>query len=1095
MPTDEYSHEQGEALRFTFSFSEDDVVLDPTPQGVRVSVDGCRSSSEPGGPALPIRTVRVAVPPGMWPGEPQVREGERQSLTDEPVVVLAAQLSRPGVSEREDDCCCAGQGCCTRHDEGDPNEDRGYVTDPFPHPAHIPPDPVLYEAAARDRKAVLVRGLHHVGPTPLVTLELRPVRYAEDGTLELVTRIEVEVPYGPRPTEHRPPGKLHEVFGELGLDRKALNLQPLPELTFTSRAQADRHAKLVANLVVNKEVVGDLSAHVRPILDALPADYLVITDNVRWNADTITPAGPLSGDLVAEFERLTAHKRSRGLTTKVVTVTDIVGGRYGDFRTGARDLQEVIRRFLKDVHQRWGVAWLLLGGDIGVIPMRAVAGGREGTMDVATDDPPKDNASHWTGSFLKMHVVSPGTWWPGDWMAELVNESTGTLIPFDPTGATATSGTGWYFTTNDTYSTRSATSTNFVRVNGSASVANGTLRWLYQWNQIPTDFYYASLQGWVLAEQEVGFGPFSFQVPYVFFPDHDWDVSGNGIYAQFPGDKNIDGVAWATDLSVGRAPVSSGSEAKAFVDKVLSYENYELGMLSLRSNADDWVRRVLIASSDWGGPVGISKTHNDPPGDDSFHTGATSTVIHLKDVPASGRELVAHISDNDRRVLAYSAAQTPPAAGWYYTVSATDHSANGIELTLWGSTVFIALPSKWIVVNGAAAERNPDHYELDDPAEDGSMSDQEQLRQQMAADLPGWSRVTRLYADLADLTPAERVATPVSYLTSTRIEAGFNASPHIVSMSGHGNPDGVDGASAGMAAGLTNADPGFIAYADSCLTSAHDWGGSLGEELVKSAHGAVAYLGNTRFSWIGQGDDVQRWFFHGLTNTRHLGLLNDTRLALMNGGFYPGDARWTVMAMTLYGDPEMQVWRRPPNRVWPKVTWPGKNIRVPIEVAVPKPPFRIPIPDPPPYVIHVSQPNGFEQTMMAEAGSVTKVDISGAKSGPLSIKVAIRGDMEHVPFEHTISILRPGWLTGQVTAVLSNDAGHPWTEVTVKHLVDDVTTWTTVVVAADDPERNGILDAVVASQVSEKLISLYVDWASPGALVKRFRLGASEHAD
>ena len=108
----------------------------------------------------------------------------------------------------------------------------------------------------------------------------------------------------------------------------------------------------------------------------LPADYLIITDNQTWNAATITPTGSVAGDMVAAFQQLAAWKRSRGVTAKVVTVTNIVRGRYGDFVTGSRDLQEVIRRFLKWAHANWGVAWVLLGGDLGVVPARLGRCGR-----------------------------------------------------------------------------------------------------------------------------------------------------------------------------------------------------------------------------------------------------------------------------------------------------------------------------------------------------------------------------------------------------------------------------------------------------------------------------------------------------------------------------------------------------------------------------------------------------------------------------------------------------------------------------------------------------------------------------------------------
>jgi hypothetical protein len=58
---------------------------------------------------------------------------------------------------------------------------------------------------------------------------------------------------------------------------------------------------------------------------------------------------------VETLEKLAQAKRAQGLSAKVVSITDIVKGKYGDVKTGSRDLQEVIRRFLKLVREKWGV--------------------------------------------------------------------------------------------------------------------------------------------------------------------------------------------------------------------------------------------------------------------------------------------------------------------------------------------------------------------------------------------------------------------------------------------------------------------------------------------------------------------------------------------------------------------------------------------------------------------------------------------------------------------------------------------------------------------------------------------------------------------
>jgi Peptidase family C25 len=143
----------------------------------------------------------------------------------------------------------------------------------------------------------------------------------------------------------------------------------------------------------------DISGYLPTLM--ISADYLVITDNVAWDAQTVQPKAA-HGDLVSAFKKLTDWKNRRGLNTRIVTVTQIVNGAYGDFVTGARDLQEIIRNFLKWAHQNWGVAWVLLGGDVDTIPVRLIAGPALADVYPQSTDPPPDKCSFWTGKFLKM---------------------------------------------------------------------------------------------------------------------------------------------------------------------------------------------------------------------------------------------------------------------------------------------------------------------------------------------------------------------------------------------------------------------------------------------------------------------------------------------------------------------------------------------------------------------------------------------------------------------------------------------------------------------------------------------------------------------
>jgi hypothetical protein len=1098
----EYTHEEGRAVRVDVHIGKDDVRITRTPMGVRVELADCHNLGAPGAPALPRRLLHVALPEGMWPEPMQLRDRERVALTDEATLVVPVQPLAPGVPRKHDKhddkdkcdkpddethCDCK---CCRPKPQGGPWEDPGYRVDPFPAPPVVPPDPALYEAEARDREGAKLTTVRMVGRVPVVAIDLRPVRYTEQGQLELLSHIAIEIPYSTRPRERASDAELSALLEKVGVRLDPKQLHPMPEPEITSKAQASRYAELAKSLVINPDLVHP--ARWVDIAALLPADYVIITDNQSWNAETITPIAPLGGDMVAQFERLAANKRARGVSAKVVTIGDIVNGRYGNFRRGARDLQEVLRNFVKHAHEHWGTAWLLLGGDVSVLPARHAAGALEGHMDVATTDPPDNNKSFWTGTFLKMHAASPGTWWPGSSPRQLINAGTGQLIPYDATGATATGGLGWYWTASD-YTTRSTMPTEFVRVNGPASVLNARLQWLYEWNRIPTDLYYASLQSWVIAWHEYSLWLFTVRLPYVYYPPHDWDALDNGVYGQYVGGADVDGVHWTTDLSVGRAPVQSAAEAQAFVDKAIAYGN--LGQALVFWGRSSWLERVVIASSNWGGGIRVWRGLSSPPGNNQFRAGSDTTVINLGSMPANfDNQLIAEISNTDRRELPYNAHSSPASRGWHFAKSATDHAPPVLSLSIFGINFDIPLPSQWIVVHGPAVERDPPTYLFDWTGQDGSMADQEQLRVQLANDLPGWSEVSRLYEDMTDLTPAETAAAPIGYLTSARLQTALNGSPHIVSLSGHGNPDGCCGAGAWMASMLTNGRPGFIGYADSCLTGAVDSEDSFAEALLKNPNGgAVAYVGSTRFSWISVGDDVQRAFFSRLKQTRHIGLLNDCRMGALDFDYWHAYARWIAMSLTLFGDPEMSVWRFAPKVIWPTVRWKKRDLRIPVEVELPRPPRPVEIGRelPTHYWVNVRQADGFDRLERAEAGTTVSVDVSDAKPGHLTVTVNADA-AAYAPYERVFEVDGPRWITGRVVAITHRDDTHPWTRVDVRTTDGQMRRW--VVNGRSDahgePGCEVIVHALLKSHTAGADIALQVDREGDGGQIEGFRLPA-----
>lgn len=944
-------------VEVAIAISPEQLRLRETPFGAQVDGEGYDPFGEPGGPAFPARFVRVVVPNTTSHAISLTVEASKVAVLSENPVVLAPlpdlQVGN-GSQPKEPSSPCLEKDAVTRmksrqETQGSAIPSKRAVTEPN-----------LAEYRKRFEQPYPVAEITSIttlGESNVVAIRIMPVHYDGQGRLVVHTEIKLTIRAGEAPNDSL-------LFAN---PRARATIQAVP-------VSVDQHNHLVETFrdtVINPNALQRIPDFKVPIL--VQATCLIITDNNTWDAKRITPVDPV-GDLVTEFEKLAAWKRLKGLTARVVTITQIVNGRYGDFVTGARDLPEVIRNFLKFARRNWGTEWLLLGGDANIVPVRYAAGEIRGDISPqSAENPPPRNAAFWTGSFLKINLVDPGEWFSvHDDSLQLTNQVSGIRIPkktyrprynfgaFESTyldsiqlhrdgviaaGAAGSGGSpmgalarldltrplelftpfetlaecrsrvGWYFCTSNSYLTYSATPTNFVRVDGPEGLLNAQLRFHYRWNTIPTDFYYASLIG-----------------PQYDQPGRrDWDFNGNGIYGQNEGATHFDPINWHADLSVGRAAASNPTDAATFVRKVITYEKFERADGTRLDR--DYLDKMAFFSSNWGGRLGFGAGSGD--NTYSHAAGANHTVIRLAPGTATDMlwQLIAWVNDGDVRLLAYDRTAQTRGAGWHYAVSPTDLTPSGFNIPIpWGGPLFINWPSDTIVVYGNGPELSPMWYVLDRLEADGSMMDQEALRTQVGAELPLIRRVTRLYEDLQSLPPANLGAGPVQQLIDGNVWTAVNGGQHFVSLSGHGSPGGCCGVDTSKAAFFSNQDQCFIGYADSCLTcafEADDWGDGASERLVNNpAGGAVAYVGSTRFSWIGWGDDYQRTFFHELRVTRHLGRLHDSRLRSVQADPNNHGHRWISLSLNLIGDPEMQVWTFKPARLWIKLDLHEAIVRV-----------------------------------------------------------------------------------------------------------------------------------------------------------------------
>lgn len=467
----------------------------------------------PGDADLPYFIKLVALPQGAQIVDVRARSRESQVVPDVPLVAWA-QPAWPGQTA-----------------PGDPPAEP--AADPY-----YPPRPAVGPALDyADRESwpgtlATVAGESPNAGIRLLRVRVTPVEWRpREETLVLHTALDVEVVFrGGGPIVARSYGEAEALAG---LRRRVEN----PEAIAPARPMPPRQ------------------------VDSAP--YLIVTDDHRWVPNVFAPGAPV-GDMVSEFQRLADWKTQKGLKAEVVTLSDIAAGVYGDFTTDTADVPEMVRKFLKHAYASWNTYWVLLGGDDSIVPPRFVVATVHGADDwsygATADAKPLVKQCHWDGSQMRVHqdpkalAVGAGN--------RIFAVASGAAFAFNPSASS--SSPGWAYATSDDYQTLTTTPTEWIVVRGPEALLSGTEVYVdLQPNSIPTDAYYASLRrpGWLAIAGLSG--------------ARDWDANGNGAYGQYSYAGDVDGVSYALDLALGRAPVRGEMEARHFVDKVLAYETYQ----------------------------------------------------------------------------------------------------------------------------------------------------------------------------------------------------------------------------------------------------------------------------------------------------------------------------------------------------------------------------------------------------------------------------------------------------------------------------------------------------------------------------------------
>lgn len=841
-------------IQFTVTLEPEALVLRPEVlenQAVITHVSVRPASGEPvfypdmpGLPRLPRIARFVAVPPGAKVQSVTVAAAKMTTIDNVPMVGWAS-LAQPGqISDN-------------------PNDPKNRFAFPPQFPLDDKKREVYYPAAPHPpdpgvlKLKVYPEALaSHTGITPhgeiasLLRLDVAPVQWhIETGTLTFATELQLTVTIDGNARFPKP--------------KTAGDADTLDDLRF---------------IVVNP---GDLPFF---FYEPRPVDvpYLIITDDNYWTPDFERTPG---ANLVEQFERLARWKTEKGVRATVVRISDIVDGRYGDFRTGAADLQETIRNFLKDTEARYHTRWVLLGGDIEIVPARKVAAWAWANADhllmVEDNERPTPGRAYWDAARGSVILNTPATGF-----THVISASSGQSFTEVAMPGAATP--GWHVIGDakcDMINAR-AGSRCIELVVPAGQVEDLAAVLVLPDNMIPTDLYYASLRG-----------P-EYNVP----GRRDWDANGDGLYGTNVWSGSADGVSYVPTVRLGRAPVGNSEDARWFVSKVLLYEKYT-GL------PVGFTRRLLLGADNWGGGPGARPNVNDPPNEGEFFhaVGSAFTIAHFASAPAPASDwrIVSWSRSDAWMELGYTRDAAPGIDGFYFCTDVTCATRSEIFWPGIGGfgMVEIPIPTKFVKIFAPAGALRPALFFFDHRSQDGSMVEKEMVKDLFAARFPGFNDRKRLYKDIYDIAPAPDLSELFPVRLGEALLSGYN----ITSLSGHGWYGGCCGLEAGYIPDLLSFTSGIV-YADSCLTNEFDQaaGDAVSElMLVQPGGGAVAYVGNTRYSWIGLGSAFERAFWARMRTTRHIGALHNTKSLFVS---YPSE-HWVNFSLNLMGDPETEIWR------------------------------------------------------------------------------------------------------------------------------------------------------------------------------------------
>ncbi len=185
------------------------------------------------------------------------------------------------------------------------------------------------------------------------------------------------------------------------------------------------------------------------------------------------------------------------------------------------------------------------------------------------------------------------------------------------------------------------------------------------------------------------------------------------------------------------------------------------------------------------------------------------------------------------------------------------------------------------------------------------------IAEEAIASLPPWMRVVRGYEESASYPGSIELSRQTAI---DSINAGFGIIHHV----GHGYRNTMSVGSGTLnnsdADALVNGSRNSVVFAINCSSASIDFN-SIGERFVKNANGgSIAYIGTSRLAFVSPSRVFQNeWYATIFDSTsaygKNLGAATSfARLALVPNSEYDSGTRWNLLATTLLGDPEVDLY-------------------------------------------------------------------------------------------------------------------------------------------------------------------------------------------